>query len=286
MLREVLQFLDLKPGLSVLDGTVGAAGHSRAIAERLGPEGRLVGCDRDPMMLDFARERLRGVPPTCHLIHTTYAHILDHLAPLGVRTVERALFDLGYSSDQLADDSRGFSFQSLGEFDLRFDRGSGLPAWQLLQEAPAEILRQILHDFGEEPLAEAIVDHFVSLRKQPLPRAARDIADQVARVYEARRVPTDKNPATRFFQAFRIAVNAELEQLRQLLDHTLPQLIAPGGRVLIITFHSLEDRMVKTAFRQKETWHALTPKPIEPTPAEVRLNPRSRSAKLRVAERV
>jgi len=282
MLREVVQHLELEPGLVVLDGTVGGGGHSRKILDEIGPAGRLIGLDRDASMLVKAQTVLQN--PNVILVHQSYADARSVLDQLGLDRVDRILVDLGLSSDQLADQSRGFSFESAGPLDMRFDATNGQPAWQLLADWDEAFITSVLDEFGEEPhsrrIAAAIVEHRA---KEPI-RTARDLAKVVRRVVGSKG-PRDRDPATRTFQALRIAVNRELEQLTEALHDTFPLCLKSGGLLAVISFHSLEDRLVKEAFRERVTWAELTPKPIEPTPAEVRFNPRSRSAKLRIARR-
>ena len=284
LLREVLDSLDLRSGLTVVDGTVGAGGHSRPILEQIGPQGRLIGLDRDPMMLTLAAQTVAA--PNCDLIQASYADLPDVLRERDMTTVDRILLDLGLSSDQLADDARGFSFSATGPLDLRFDTRSGQPAWKVLEEISDHDLQDILERYGEERFSGRIARAIVS-RQQTAPiRTAGDLAEVVAAAIpaSARRTAT-KHPATRVFQALRIAVNTELEHLEHALNDSLHRTLKPGGRLVAVTFHSLEDRLVKTAFRDKSRWHNLTPKPITARAVERKMNPRSRTAKLRAAIR-
>lgn len=284
LLRESLRLLDLSPGLIVVDGTVGAAGHARKIAEQIGTEGILIGLDRDPLMLAHAARYISG--PNRYLRQASYAELPAVLNELQIDAVDRILLDLGLSSDQLADDARGFSYESPGPLDLRFDVTRGEPAWQLLERVDEEELIAILRDYGEEQFAAPIARAIISRRGQTPVRTSAELADVVASALPKRaRGESRKHPATRVFQALRIAVNDELEQLRQALDVALPDSLRPGGRAVVISFHSLEDRLVKNAFRDKERWHNLTSRPIVASTAEQKVNPRSRSAKLRAAMR-
>jgi 16S rRNA (cytosine1402-N4)-methyltransferase len=291
LLREVLQFLHLEPGLTVVDGTVGAAGHSREILRRIGPTGTLIGLDRDARMLDIAALRLSG--PSCHLHKASYADLPRVLADLKVPAVDRILLDLGLSSDQLADRSRGFSFASDGPLDLRFDTTQGEPATDLVMRLGEQELGDIFERHGEEPEARRMARNIVEFRtRQPI-RTARDLVDAAAGAgsrgtprSRSRRFPRDRHPATRLFQALRIAVNRELEQLETALGGTLSDCLKPGGIVVVISFHSLEDRLVKQAFRDSNLWQCLSPKPTTASPAEQRINPRSRSARLRAARKL
>lgn len=283
LLREVIQLLDLSPGLTVVDGTVGAGGHSQQIFKRIQEGGTLVGLDRDTMMLAHAAERLSG--ENVHLHHTSYLHMPDIMDQLGISKVDRVLLDLGLSSDQLADDKRGFSFASTGPLDLRFDTTAGKPAWQWLREQNQQQLSDVLSKYGEEKFHERIADHIVK-QSQSI-ESAQQLADAVIQaIPRAAAKDSRKHPATRVFQALRIAVNQELEHLHTTLNDVLPDVIAPEGRAVIITFHSLEDRMVKETFADKSIWKNLTPKPVAASAAEKRINPRCRTAKVRAALRI
>lgn len=279
MVREVLQILSLEPGMIVVDGTVGGGGHSLHVLERLGESGQLIGVDRDASMLERARAILPHRNVT--LVHASYADLREVLNRLDIATVDRILVDLGMSSDQLADEARGFRFDAEGPLDLRFDVTAGKPAWQLLAEGDQAMLEHLLEEYGEEPQSRRIAAAIVSERqKQPL-MSARDLSQLVCRV--VRRGTGDRHPATRTFQALRIAVNQELQHLSRAMQEVFPACLSPGGILAVLTFHSLEDRIVKNALRERSLWRELTPKPMEPSPAEVRFNPRSRSAKLRAA---
>lgn len=285
LLREVLQYLDLQPGQTVVDGTVGAGGHSSQIVKRIGPTGRLIGLDRDPYMLGLAEKKLTGT--NSQLVHASYAQMREVLDKLGLDKVDRILLDIGLSSDQLADADRGFGFQATGPLDLRFDTTQGEPAWQWLEKTGLAELLEILENYGEEPFARQIAEQIISQQRFTPIRTAQDLSLAVQTA-----LPTSisqnarRDPATRVFQALRIAVNHELYQLESALSGVLANCLAPGGIVVIISFHSLEDRQVKQAFRESALWHNLTPKPVSATPQEQRSNPRSRSAKLRAARRL
>lgn len=283
MLREVLQQLDLHPGLVVADGTVGAGGHSQKIWERIQPGGRLIGTDRDAMMLRWAREALPD--PAVILQQGSYVELPTVLAGLELDGVDRFLLDLGLSSDQLEDRERGFSFRAEGPLDLRFDTRQGLSAADYLATATAEQLADDFHNFGEEHHSRQIASYLVEHRGQSPVRTAKELADAVTACLGNKASNSERHPATRVFQALRIAVNAELQHVQQGVEEIGPQIVRPGGLMAVITFHSLEDRLVKQAFRDKRIWEDLTPKPLVASPAEVRINPRSRSAKLRVARR-
>lgn len=287
LLREVMEQLDLSPGLVVVDGTVGAGGHSQHILKQIGTTGTLIGLDRDEMMLGFAREKLGAetLPDgQCFLRQASYAELPAVLEELKLPSVDRVLLDLGLSSDQLSDETRGFGFETPGDLDLRFDTRQGIPAWQLLETLSEAELVEIMEVYGEERFSQRIASQLVQQRKTNPVRTAADLIAAVQAAMPAKALATArKNPATRVFQALRIAANQELEQLETMLDAVLPQALKPGGRAVIISFHSLEDRMVKQAFKDRDRWKNLTAKPITATQAEQRVNPRCRTAKLRVA---
>lgn len=284
LLREVLASLDLRPGLVVVDGTVGAAGHSRHIAAAVRPGGWLIGLDRDPMMLRHAAGVL-GTTDDVTLKHSSYADLDAVLDDLAISTVDRVLLDLGLSSDQLADRERGFGFKAGGALDLRFDVSRGRSAADLVNSAESDELRDIFRNYGEEHHAERIARAIVAARSQQRITTAEQLAEIVQRGVGGGRGREETHPATRVFQALRIAVNEELAHLERFLHDVAPRRISPGGRLVVISFHSLEDRIVKDAFREKERWEPLTKKPVTAMPNEERLNPRSRSAKLRAAVR-
>jgi 16S rRNA (cytosine1402-N4)-methyltransferase len=285
---EVMQWLNPQPGQIFVDGTLGGGGHTRLIAERLaggqnlaGEEGGFVlALDRDPAAIARAESDLAGL--RVKVAQVNFAELPAVLDEIGVEFVDGVLLDLGLSSDQLADDARGFSFDAGGELDLRFDPTQGKPAWKLLQRLTERELADLIYEFGEERFSRRLARRIVEQQHERPIRTAAELAALVRRA-----VPrsADKiDPATRTFQALRIAVNRELESLDQALAH-IPDHLRPGGRLAIISFHSLEDRRVKEAFRSDERLGVLTKKPLRPTDEEVHANPRSRSAKLRVAER-
>jgi 16S rRNA (cytosine1402-N4)-methyltransferase len=281
LLEEVLQWLEPRAGGRFADGTLGGGGHTRALAERVGPTGSVLGIDRDAGAVSRAAERLGGLP--VQLAHASYADLPELLAELSLEPLDGVLLDLGLSSDQLADGDRGFSFHSDGPLDLRFDTGSGRPAWELLRRLPTDALADLIFQFGEERHSRRIAREIVARRERDPIRTAAQLGELLRRIVPRSR--HDKiDPATRTFQALRIAVNGELDELTRALAR-LPACVRPGGRVAIISFHSLEDRLVKQAFREDPRWEPLTKKPIWASEAEQERNPRSRSARLRVAAR-
>ncbi len=271
-------------GFRALDCTVGAGGHSFALLERSAPDGRLVGLDADPAALEVAANRLAPFGDRFALLNRNFGELAD----LDIEPVNAVVFDLGLSSMQLDASGRGFSFRLDEPLDMRFDATSDAPtAAGLLNSLPPDELERVLREYGEEPRARRVARSIAYRRvSKPLSRTGDLVAAVIAALGPARgRI----HPATRTFQALRIAVNDELRTLENGLEAAI-RLLAPGGRIAVISFHSLEDRIVKWRFRrwaeQGELKLAvLTRKPLVPDDEEMRLNPRARSAKLRVAER-
>lgn len=276
---ETLQLLDPKPGETWVDCTTGAAGHSRLIAGKVGPAGRLVCLDQDPTMLVLARRRLDGLPAT--LVHANFDQLGEVLANLGVGRVNGVLADLGFASDQMDSPTRGMSFRSTAPLDMRLDPTHGETAADLVNRLSEGPLADIFWEYGEERHSRRVAKRIVERRAAKRIETTSELAE-IVRSCVPRSGGID--PATRVFQALRIAVNDELGVLERLLA-VLPHVVAPGGRVGVISFHSLEDRRVKQAFRVPDVWTAVTRKPVEAGDAEVARNPRARSAKLRVAVR-
>jgi 16S rRNA (cytosine1402-N4)-methyltransferase len=280
--EEVLRWLDPRPGQTLVDGTLGGGGHTRMLAERVGPTGLVIGMDRDAAALDRVEPLVQG--QNVRLAQANFCDLPELLEQLEIERVDGILLDLGLSSDQLADERRGFSFQAEGPLDLRFDPEEGEPAWRLLERLRPETLADLIYQYGEERYSRRIARAIFARRKTNPVRTARDLAELVRGC-----VPSSGkskiDPATRTFQALRIAVNEELKSLHIALER-LPDCLRDGGRLAIISFHSLEDRPVKEAFRADERLEPLTRRPITASEAEVARNPRSRSAKLRVARRV
>jgi 16S rRNA (cytosine1402-N4)-methyltransferase len=279
--REVLELLDPQPGQVLVDGTAGGGGHLRMLAERVGPTGWVLGIDRDPAAIGRLEKSLAGLP--VQLFSGSYLELPEVLKELEQPSVDGILLDLGLSSDQLADRERGFSFNLDGPLDLRFNPQSGEPAWRLLQRIRAETLADLIYRYGEERYSRRIAAAIVESRRDNPIQTSRQLADLVRRVVPSH--PKDRiDPATRTFQALRIAVNHELEHLERALER-LPDCLRIGGKLAVISFHSLEDRLVKEAFLDHHRWQKLTRKPVGADETEIQQNPRSRSAKLRVAER-
>ena len=299
LLQECLDGLAIKPDGIYLDGTAGGAGHSGAIARRL-TTGRLISLDQDPDAIEVATQRLAGLPAT--VVQSNFRNAPAVLRQLGIDGLDGALLDLGVSSHQLDDGERGFSYRMDAPLDMRMSQ-SGPTAADLVNTASREELARILREYGEEPYAWVIAGHIVRLREcQPI-LTTLQLADTIASALPPAVRRKDKNPSRRSFQALRIAVNGELDALSEGLDGIF-EALNPGGRFAIITFHSLEDRLVKNRFRQWATACTCPPelpvcvcggkakgrlvnrKPIEAAAQELEENRRSRSAKLRVIEKL
>src|SRR5438552_2973749 len=270
---EVLHFLEPSQGQTIVDATVGAGGHARMIAERLGPLGRLIGLDRDLSMLHLAQPRLVDLPVT--LVQTNFDQLPLVLEERGVQAVDGVLADLGVCSDQIDCAERGFSFQQEGPLDMRLDPTHGEPASALVKRLSERTLADLFWNYGEERHSRRIARKIVEARR----RASLETTGQLAELIRScvprprgQRHPID--PATRVFQALRIAVNDELGALERFLA-ALPRCLKPGGKAALISFHSLEDRRVKRAFRQKELWEELTRKPLTASATEAHKNPRA-----------
>ena len=279
---EVLEQLQPALGGIFVDGTLGGGGHTRALAERVGPEGRVVAVDLDGGAVERTSVALAGLPVL--VANASYADIPEVLDEVGIAAVDGVLLDLGLSSDQLADAARGFSYLSEGELDMRFDLDRGEPAWRMIERMSEEHLANVIYQYGEERFSRRIAKKIVEQRRSDPVRTASQLAELV-RSCVPRSRGHNIDPATRTFQALRIAVNGELDALQTALKR-LPDYLKPGGRLAIISFHSLEDRIVKEAFRDDERLSPITRKPIVASEEESNRNPRARSAKLRVAERV
>ena len=286
LLDEVISFLLPYQDGVVVDATVGEGGHSTAILDKIRPA-KLVALDRDIEILTVARERLSGFSNVIFL-YGNYSNLPELLAKEGIETVDAVLMDLGISSFHLEDPERGFSFAEKGPLDMRLDRvGTSLTAFEVVNEWSEKRLREIIREYGEEPWAKRIARRIVEYRKEKKIRTTHELADIVKSAVPKRYWPKRIHVATRTFQAIRIAVNDELTHLKEALKRIV-DILSPGGRILVISFHSLEDRIVKHSFKkfeEKGLGKVLTKKPIVPTDDEIRENPRSRSAKLRVFER-
>ena len=286
LVDEVVHWLEPVPGKTFVDGTLGGGGHALVLARRVAPSGSVLGLDRDPTAIARVEQRLLGEDSGLPLetVNANFSDIPEVLAQHGIEKVDGILLDLGLSSDQLQDHERGFSFNSQGSLDLRFNPAQGKPAWKLIERLSEKHLADLIYEFGEERMSRRVASAIVKQRRHRPIRTSAELAELVRRV-----VPRSRHhsidPATRTFQALRIAVNEELKWVRVAMKRLAGNLVI-GGRLAIISFHSLEDRIVKHALREDSRLKPLTGKPIRPSEQELANNPRSRSSRLRVAERV
>lgn len=282
---EVLEWLQPRPDALYVDGTLGLGGHTQAILERSAPTGRVVGFEWDEEAAAATGRHLAGFGERVRIVRASYADVVPELEQLGIAEVDGLIADLGVSSLQLDRAERGFSFRTDNELDMRMDQRRPMTAATLVAQAAEDQLADIFYHYGEERQARRIARFLVEARTQAPVDTTGRLAAIVAAAVPRKYHPPKVHVATKVFQALRIAVNGELDNLSRLLA-TAPQILAPGARICMITFHSLEDRIVKQAFQQNPAYAVLSKRPIEPSPEEMRRNPRARSAKLRVAERV
>lgn len=302
LLKESIDGLKIRPDGIYVDGTLGMGGHSEAIAERL-QGGLLIAVDRDDEALEKAQKRLERFGDKIHFIHGNFADLPAILDDQGVALVDGMLFDFGVSSPQLDEPERGFSYMHDAPLDMRMDRTDTISAWLLVNRWPEKKLETVLKDFGEERFARRIAERIVEERKKYAINSTLQLADIVKKAMPPKALREKQHPAKRTFQALRIAVNDELGSIDAMMA-TAPDRLKVGGRLAVISFHSLEDRIVKKAIASREngctcpreapvctcgfvqTLKTITRKPITAGEDEVRRNPRARSAKLRIAERV
>jgi len=291
LFSEVLEYLDCQPGKVYVDGTVGSGGHSRGILDKSSPTGKLIGLDWDEEALGRARKNLSSFGGRVELIKANFKNLRSVLDSLSISGVDGILLDLGVSTEQLESRDRGFSFRWESPLDMRMSQETPITAQDLLQNLSSEEIDTLLQEYGEERWARRIAKNIVRQRQ----RAPIGTTGELVAVVE-KSVPLQHrriHPATRTFQALRISVNEELSNLRIFLNQC-PELLNPGGRLGIISYHSLEDRIVKNHFRQWipkrgekfREFQVLTRKPVAPSPGEAAQNPRARSAKMRVVERL
>ena len=301
LLDECIEGLNIKPDGIYVDGTLGGAGHSSQIAKRL-TTGRLIGIDRDPVALKAAGERLAPYADRVTLVHSNFCEIAQVLKDLNIDGVDGILLDLGVSSPQLDDGSRGFSYMADAPLDMRMNSEDTLSAYDVVNTWSYEELRRILFDYGEERYAPKIASAICKRREEKAIETTLELVDVIRGAMPAQALREKQHPAKRSFQAIRIAVNDELGSVEKVMKDAVPCL-NPGGRLAVITFHSLEDRIVKTAMAgaakgctcppsfpvcvcgKKPQVHVITRKPIISTDAELERNSRARSAKLRVCEK-
>ena len=282
LLDEVLEYLSPVPGGVYVDGTLGMGGHSEAILSRCAPDGRVIAFEWDEAAIAVSRDRLKRFGERLTVVRRNFAEIVSGVQGLGIETVDGILIDIGLSSLQLDRGGRGFSFQRDEPLDMRMDIRQDTTAASLLASCSEEQLADIFFYFGDEYQARPIAAEIVRARvKEPI-RTTRQLAGLVAAAVPRRFHPKKIHVATKVFQALRIAVNTELENLARILDEAVP-LLKPGARFCVISFHSLEDRIVKRKFLQNRQLEILTAKPVMPRAEEIAENPRSRSARLRVA---
>ena len=303
LLEECISMLNIRPEGIYVDGTLGLGGHSAAIAARLSPTGRLIGIDRDETALARASQRLAEYAPLVTLVHGSFGHLEEILEELGIPAVDGMLFDLGVSSPQLDEAERGFSYRLDAPLDMRMDRTQSLTARDVVNTYDEAELSRILFQYGEEKYARRISAAVVRRRAEKSIETTGELVDIIRTAMPAAALREKQHPAKRSFQAIRIEVNGELREVEQMMA-SAPNRLRPGGRLCVITFHSLEDRIVKQGISRCEhgctcpreapvctcgfhqTLKNLTGKPILPSPVEQAANPRARSAKLRAAERV
>ena len=279
LLQEVLTHLLPEPNQVFIDGTVGQGGHAEAIASHILPGGRLLAIDRDPVNLGIAKERLASLGTSVVFVNDSYANVTEIAQKHGFNHVDGILLDLGYSSLHIEDATRGFSFQKEGPLDMRYDPTAELTAKIMVNEWYEEDLARVFRIYGEEVRAAEIARAIVHTRENTPIETTTQLAEIVSGTLRGRGAI---HPATKIFQALRIAVNDELGELERALPMCV-DLLRPGGRLAIITFHSLEDRIVKNFFKTHAQLENTTKKPIVPSREECKQNPRSRSAKLRIA---
>lgn len=302
LLDQCLEVLNIRPDGVYLDGTLGGAGHSLEIVRRL-TTGRLIGIDRDEAALRAASERLAAYCDKVTLVHANFQELTLVLGTLGISQVDGMLFDLGVSSPQLDDAERGFSYMADAPLDMRMDRDAGLSAWEVINTWDREELKRILYEYGEERYAPQIAAAIERRRSEKPIETTLELSEVIRSAMPPHALREKQHPAKRSFQAIRIAVNDELGAVSRMMEDAVPRL-KPGGRLAVITFHSLEDRIVKSAMQQaakgctcpkefpvcvcgkKPQIRILTRKPIVPGEKELAENPRARSAKLRAAEKL
>lgn len=302
LLEECIKYLNIKPNGIYVDGTLGMGGHSEAILQRL-TTGRLISIDRDTYAIERATERLAPYADRLTIVHGNFRDLPEILDEQGVDLVDGMLFDLGVSSPQLDEGGRGFSYMVDAPLDMRMDKSDNIDAWFIVNRWPEDKICRILRDYGEERHAARIARAIAKRRQEQEIKTTLELVDIIKSAMPAAALREKQHPAKRSFQAIRIAVNDELGAVASLME-TAPDRLKVGGRIAVISFHSLEDRIVKSAIQSREngctcpreapvctcgfvqTLKSVTRKPITAGGEELELNPRSRSAKLRVAERV
>lgn len=303
LLNEVIYYLDIKPAGVYLDATLGGGGHAFQIAKRMNNQGLIIGIDQDQTAIQASQVRLANVVPRVKLFRSNFEAIPDILKDLEINQIDGVLFDLGVSSPQLDEEERGFSYKSEAPLDMRMDRSQPFSASHLVNSASVDDLTRIIGEYGEERWAKRIAIFIDRQRREGEIKTTGELAEIIKNAIPAAARRTGPHPARRTFQALRIAVNNELEVLEKALEETIP-LLRQGGRIVVISFHSLEDRIVKNVFAKEAKGcrcpkelpvcqcnnqpilKILTKKPVIPSPDEIGLNPRARSSKLRSAEKL
>jgi len=300
--QESVEGLQVKPDGIYIDCTLGGAGHSYLIASQLGPKGRLIGIDQDDMALEAAKDRLSPFLDRVTLVKSNFRHIRNICKELNLPHIDGILFDLGVSSPQLDQGDRGFSYQQDAMLDMRMDRDQSLMAYHIVNEWPEDEIARILFEYGEEKFSRKIAREIVNYRKHKPVETTGELVEIIKKSIPAAARRTGPHPAKRSFQAIRIAVNDELNAFREALKDGI-ELLSPGGRICVITFHSLEDRICKQIFQEYSKGctcppdfpkcvcgntpilKVITKKPLLPGEKELEENPRARSAKLRIGEK-
>lgn len=303
LLNEAVDALNIRPGGTYVDATMGGGGHSELICSKIGPDGTFIGIDQDQYAQNRAQARLEKYPCRKIFIKDNFKNLRAALEENGIAAIDGIVYDLGVSSFQLDDEKRGFSYHHDGPLDMRMDETAPLSAAEVVNTYPQEELTRVLRVYGEEKFAPRIAQRIVSARAEQPIETTGALADIIRQAYPAKERYKSKHPARKTFQALRIEVNKELSILEPAFDQAL-SVLKPGGRIAVITFHSLEDRIVKQYFKQKQNpctcppdfpvcvcgkkpeLKIITKKPVVPDAAQVAENNRARSAKLRVAEKV
>lgn len=288
MAGEAIGSLNLQSGYTVLDATLGGGGHALRILDRIMPAGRLLGIDADPAALKRMADNIQDRANACALVHDNFRRLDAAAAAHGIAGLDAALFDLGVSSFQLDEGARGFSMRLDAPLDMRMDPRGGVTAADIVNRTPERELADIIWKYGEERYSRKIARWIVEQRARSPLRTTGELADLIRRAVGSRYRKQKIDPATRTFQAIRIAVNDELGALQEALEKAV-RLLKPGARIAVIAFHSLEDRIIKNYFRscaREGILRLVTKKPLRPSEGEAQANPRSRSARLRVAEKV
>ncbi len=281
MEKEVLYYLLWRKDGVYVDATVGGGGHALSLLSQLEEGAVLIGIDRDEEAIKMAEKTLQHSPLPVYLVRGNFSQIDQILLSLGTEQVSGILFDLGVSSWQLDEAERGFSFQKEGPLDMRMDLSQKQDAYQVVNKLSEKELADLIYYYGEERFSRKIAQAIVRERERKPIATTRELAQIIERVVPQRE---KIHPATRTFMALRIFVNEELKEIEEALEK-VSSMVEEGGRVVVISYHSLEDRIVKSFFRHREEWEILTKKPVRPTPQEVKDNPRARSGRLRAAKR-